>query len=149
MRRKKKQKGEEEKKQKGEEEKKQKGEEEKNIRLRRKKTEEVVDRKKQKRWSREKTKKTEEVIGGKTKKQTEEVVGGKTRKQTQSFFVFLHGLMTWKVMQRNVWNDILSWQARRHNNSTKYLLHASMITTLKRKKRNLLEKCQIHALKLF
>ena len=23
-------------------------------------------------------------------------------------FVFLHGLMMWKVMQRNVWNDIVS-----------------------------------------
>ena len=37
-------------------------------------------------------------------------------------FVFHHGLMTWLVMQRNVWNDIVSWQTRRHNNSTKYLL---------------------------
>ena len=41
---------------------------------------------------------------------------------------------TWKVMQRNVWNDIVSWQTERLNNSTKYLLHASMTTTLKRKK---------------
>ena len=52
-------------------------------------------------------------------------------------------------MQRNVWNDFVSWQTRRHNNSTKYLLHASMTTTSKRKKQNLLENCQIHALKLF
>ena len=35
------------------------------------------------------------------------------------------------------------------SNSTKYLLHASMTTTLKKKKQNLLENCQIHALKLF
>ena len=34
-------------------------------------------------------------------------------------------------------------------NSTKYLLHASMTATSKRKKQNLLEKCQTHALKLF
>ena len=27
-------------------------------------------------------------------------------------------------MQRNVWSDIVSWQIRRLNNSTKYLLHA-------------------------
>ena len=27
--------------------------------------------------------------------------------------VFLHGLMTWLVMQRSVWNDIVSWQTRR------------------------------------
>ena len=53
------------------------------------------------------------------------------------------------VMQRNVWNDIVSWQTRRLNNSTKYLLHASMTTTSKKKKQNLLENCQIHALKLY
>ena len=64
-------------------------------------------------------------------------------------FVFLHGHMTWWVMQRSVWNDIVSWQTRLHNNSTKYLLHASMTTTSKRKKQNLLENCQLHALKLF
>ena len=29
-------------------------------------------------------------------------------------------------MQRNVWSDIVSWQTRRLNNSTKYLLHALM-----------------------
>ena len=49
-------------------------------------------------------------------------------------FVFLQGLMIWKVIRRNVWSDIVSWQTRRHNNSTKYLLHASMTTTSKRKK---------------
>ena len=64
-------------------------------------------------------------------------------------FVFLHGLMTWLVMQRSVWNDIVSWRTRRLSNSTKYLLHASMTTTSKKKKQNLLENCQIHALKLF
>ena len=39
-------------------------------------------------------------------------------------FTFLPGLMTWLVMQRNVWSDIVSWQTRRLNNSTKYLLPA-------------------------
>ena len=48
-------------------------------------------------------------------------------------FVFLRDLMTWKVMRRNVWSDIVSYQTRRLNNSTKYLLHASMTTTLKTK----------------
>ena len=57
--------------------------------------------------------------------------------------------MTWKVMPRNVWNDIASWQTRQISNSTKYLLPASMTTTSKKTKRNLLENCQIHALKLF
>ena len=49
-------------------------------------------------------------------------------------FVFLHGLMTWLVMQRSVWNDIVNWRTRRLINSTKYLLHASMTTTSKKKK---------------
>ena len=48
-------------------------------------------------------------------------------------FVFLRGLMIWKVMRRNVWSDIVSPQTRRLNNSTKYLLHASTTTTLKKK----------------
>ena len=64
-------------------------------------------------------------------------------------FVFLHGLMIWLVMQRNVWNDIVSWQTRRHNNSTKCLLHVSMTTTSKKKKWNMLENCHKYALKLF
>ena len=32
--------------------------------------------------------------------------------------VFLHGLMTWLVMQRSVWNDIASWQTRRLSNDS-------------------------------
>ena len=48
-------------------------------------------------------------------------------------FVFLHGLMIWLVMPRNVWNDIVSWQTRRLNNSTKYLLHALMTIISKKK----------------
>ena len=52
-------------------------------------------------------------------------------------------------MQRSVWNDIVSWQTRRLNNSTKYLLHASMTTTSKKKKQNLLETCHTYAPKLF
>ena len=61
--------------------------------------------------------------------------------------VFLHGLVTWLVMQRSMWKDIESWQTGRHNNSTKYLLHASMTTTSKKKKWNLLENCQKYAFK--
>ena len=49
-------------------------------------------------------------------------------------FVFLHGLIIWKVMQRNVWSDIVSQPTGRHNNSTKYLLAVSMTTTSKKKK---------------
>ena len=54
---------------------------------------------------------------------------------TLRILVFLRGLMIWRVMQRNVWNDIVSWQTRRLNNSTKYVLHASMTTTSKKKKK--------------
>ena len=49
-------------------------------------------------------------------------------------FVFLHGLMTWLVMQRSGWNDIVSWQTKRLSSSTKCLLHASMTATSKKKK---------------
>ena len=38
---------------------------------------------------------------------------------TLRIFVSLRGLMTWKVMQRNVWSDVVSYQIRRLNNSTK------------------------------
>ena len=34
-------------------------------------------------------------------------------------------------MRRNVWSDIVSWQTRRLNNSTKYLLPASMTIKFK------------------
>ena len=46
-------------------------------------------------------------------------------------FMFLRGPTIWKVMPRSVWNDIVSYQIRRLNNPTKYLLPASMTTTLK------------------
>ena len=61
----------------------------------------------------------------------------------------LHGLTLWKVMPRNVWNDTVSWQIRRLNNSTKYLLHALMTITSKKKKWNLLEICHKYALNFF
>ena len=50
--------------------------------------------------------------------------GGLEKLPFPQIFVFLHGLMTWLVMQRIVWNDIVSWRTRRYSNSTKYLLHA-------------------------
>ena len=45
-------------------------------------------------------------------------------------------------------NDIVSWQTRRLNNSTKYILHASMTITSKRKNTNLLENFQKYLLKM-
>ena len=44
----------------------------------------------------------------------------------RKIWVSLRGLLIWKVMPRSVWNDIVSWQTRRLNNSTKYELHALM-----------------------
>ena len=67
---------------------------------------------------------------------------------TMKIFVFLRGPTIWKVMPRNVWNDIVSWLTRRRNNSTRYLLPASMTTTSKKKKQNLLDNCQKYLLKL-
>ena len=64
-------------------------------------------------------------------------------------FVFLRGPTIWRVMSRNESNDVLSWRSGRLSNSTKYPLHASMTIISKKKKQNLLENCQIHALKLF
>ena len=43
---------------------------------------------------------------------------------TSRMFVFLRGLLTWKVMRRNVWSDIVSQQTKRLGKSTKYQLHA-------------------------
>ena len=61
--------------------------------------------------------------------------GGSENHHSLKIFVSLHGLVMWLVMQRNVWNDFVSWQTRRLNNSAKCLFHASMTTTSKRKKR--------------
>ena len=67
----------------------------------------------------------------------------------QSFLFLLHGLMVWKVMQWNLWSDTVSYPTRRRNNSIKYLLHASMTTTSRKKKWNLVENCHKYSLKLF
>ena len=69
--------------------------------------------------------------------------------RTLRIFVFLHGLMIWKVMQRNVWSDIVSWRTKRLNNPTKYQLHALMTIISKKKKWNPWENCQKYALKFF
>ena len=52
----------------------------------------------------------------------------------RKIFVFLRGPTIWSVMPRSVWNDIVSNQTRRLNNSTKYQLLASM--TIISKKQN-------------
>ena len=45
-------------------------------------------------------------------------------------------------MPRNVWNDIVSWQTGRLNNSTKYQLHALTTIISKKKNWNPWENCQ-------
>ena len=37
-----------------------------------------------------------------------------------------HGPVMWKVMQRNVWSDIVSWRTKQPSNCTKLQLHALM-----------------------
>ena len=55
--------------------------------------------------------------------------------------VLLRGPMTWKVMPRNVWKDIVSWRTKRLNNFTKYQLHA-LTTIISKKNWNPWENCQ-------
>ena len=63
--------------------------------------------------------------------------------------VSLRGPMTWKVMPRNAWNDIVTWQAGQLNNSTKYQFHAMNTIISKKNNGNPLENVQKYALKLF
>ena len=58
------------------------------------------------------------------------ISAGGTEKNYHSLkiFVSLRGLATWRVMPRNVWNDIVSWRTKRLNNSSKYQLLA--LTTI-------------------
>ena len=76
---------------------------------------------------------SKDIVDNRTMFESRISVGEQRNCHSLKIFVFLHGLMTWLVMQRNVWNDIVSWQTRQHSNSTKYLLHASMTTTSKKK----------------
>ena len=53
-----------------------------------------------------------------------------------------------EVMPRSVWNDIVSWQIKRLNNSTKYQLDALMTIISKKKNWNPWETCQNYAFKI-
>ena len=65
----------------------------------------------------------------------------------QEICVSLRGPTIWRVMPRNVWNDIVSGQTRRLSNSTKYLLHALMAIITKKKNWDPWDNCQKYALK--
>ena len=67
----------------------------------------------------------------------------------RKFFTSLHGPTIWRVMPKNVWNDIVSWQTRRLNNSTRYPLLALTTIISKKKNWNPWENCLKYALKLF
>ena len=68
--------------------------------------------------------------------------------QARKIYVFLRGHMTWKVMPRNVWNDIVSWRTKRLNYCIKYQLLA-FTAIITKKNWNPSENCQKYALKLF
>ena len=62
------------------------------------------------------------------------ISAGATEKyHSRKICVFLRGPTTWRVMKRNVWNDIVSWRTKRLNNSTKYQLHALMTPSANKK----------------
>ena len=62
---------------------------------------------------------------------------------------YLHGPLIWKVMQRSLWKDIVSWRIKQRNNDTKSQRHALMTTNLKKKKWDQLENYPQFAHKLF
>ena len=62
---------------------------------------------------------------------------------------YLHGPMTWKVMQRNVWKDIANWRIKQLNNDTKSRRHAWMTINLEKQKLDQLENCPQFAHELF
>ena len=53
---------------------------------------------------------------------------------SENLSISYHVPMTWLVTQRSVWNDIVNWQTRRLNNSTKYQPHPLMTIISKKKK---------------
>ena len=60
--------------------------------------------------------------------------GDQRNYHTLKIFAFLHGLMTWLVMQRNVRSDIVSWQTKQLNIYTKSQNHALTTTNSRKKK---------------
>ena len=60
---------------------------------------------------------------------------------------YLHGLVTWEVMQRNTWKDIANFRTKPSSNRVKFQLHALMTVNSKKKNGDLWENCQKFALK--
>ena len=62
---------------------------------------------------------------------------------------YLHGPMTWKVVQRNAWKDIANLRIKRTSNETKSQRHSWMIIHLKKKKMDQLKNYLLFVCKLF
>ena len=60
-----------------------------------------------------------------------------------------HGLMTWKVMQRNAWKDIANLWTKQLNSYTKSQHHALTTTNSRTKKWDMLKTCLKFAHRLF
>ena len=61
---------------------------------------------------------------------------------------YLHGPMTWKVMQRNAWKDIGNWRMKLRNNFAKSRHRAWMTVNSEKKKLDQLDICPQYAHKL-
>ena len=59
---------------------------------------------------------------------------GKSKTKYATPKLSLHGLMTWKVMQRNAWKDVANWRIKQLNYYTKSRRHVWITTNLKKKK---------------
>ena len=81
---------------------------------------------------------------GSVQEQKKKYVAQGNRTQTS-----LHGPVICKVMQRNVWSDIVNWRTEQPSNCTKSQLHALTTTNSRKKKWDLSENCQRFAQILF
>ena len=63
--------------------------------------------------------------------------------------IFPHGPLTWKVMQRNAWNDVANWRTKQLDNYTKSQLQTLTPTNSRKKKWDQLENYLLFAHRLF
>ena len=81
--------------------------------------------------------------------QTSEYIADNYQERQKSYLFQGKLSVTWKVMPRNVWNDIVNWQTKQLNNFSRSQLHVLTTTNSKKKNWNPWENCQKYALKLF
>ena len=46
---------------------------------------------------------------------------------------YLHGIMTWEIMQTSTWKDIANWRMKPRSNRIKFQLHDLMTVNSKKK----------------